>query len=121
MPGIPTLEKWRKKIILVLNRFKIILVLNRTLVLKPFGPTLRHCLKTKNDSINSTYVSKHDMYHSHFCVFCVSWMEGSLCCDSVLGKAANTYKVKLLALFEGPYILKDNLYTFKRCQAYIHI
>lgn len=42
------------------------------------------------------------------CVFSVYWMEASLCCGSVLGKAGKAYQVKMLVLFEDPYILETN-------------
>lgn len=35
-------------------------------------------------------------------------MEASLCCGSVLGKAGKAYQVKMLVLFEDPYILETN-------------
>lgn len=36
------------------------------------------------------------------------WTEASLCCGSVLGKAGKAYQVKMLVLFEDPYILETN-------------
>lgn len=35
-------------------------------------------------------------------------MEASLCCGSVLVKAGKACQVKMLALFEDPYILETN-------------
>lgn len=61
---------------------------------------------TKIVSISSTYFS--NTQQSHLCVFSVYWMEASLCCGSVLGKAGKAYQVKMLVLFEDPYILETN-------------
>lgn len=61
----------------------------------------------KNGQYWFYYFSNHDL-SSLTCVCSLAGVEASLCCGRVLVKAGKAYQVKMLALFEDPYILETN-------------